>query len=56
MHIPRHSRLRPAIKADLIPYASFQVDDLDAEYEQLKNLGVRFTSEPMRPEVQSCSL
>jgi len=45
---PAAQPFKAAIKADLIPYTSFQVDDLDAEYERLKNLGVRFTSEPMR--------
>ena len=45
---PAAQPFKAAIKADLIPYTSFQVEDLDAEYERLKNLGVRFTSEPMR--------
>jgi predicted enzyme related to lactoylglutathione lyase len=29
-----------------IPCASFAVDDVQAEYERLKKLGVKFTMEP----------
>ena len=46
-----HPAARPfktALKADLISYTSFQVDDLDAEYERLKKLGVHFTVAPTR--------
>ncbi|MBV7336570.1 VOC family protein [Chloroflexi bacterium TSY] len=39
-----------ALKADLvrdgIPFTAFQVDDIHAEYERLKDLGVEFTMEP----------
>ena len=38
---------KAALVADGIPAASFQVDDLDAEYERLSGLGVAFTQEPM---------
>ncbi|MFE6858828.1 VOC family protein [Nocardia sp. NPDC057668] len=37
---------RDALLADGIPLASFAVDDVRAEYERLRGLGVRFTQEP----------
>src|SRR5699024_6855343 len=44
-----HPAARPfkdAIAADGIPYTSFAVDDVYAEVERLKGLGVTFTQEP----------
>jgi catechol 2,3-dioxygenase-like lactoylglutathione lyase family enzyme len=44
-----HPAVRPfreAIVADGIPFASFAVDDVGAEHERLRALGVRFTQEP----------
>lgn len=38
---------KSALVADGIPATSFMVDDLDAEYERLKSLGVRFPQPPM---------
>lgn len=38
---------REALVGDGIPLASFQVEDLDAEFERLKGLGVTFTQEPV---------
>jgi catechol 2,3-dioxygenase-like lactoylglutathione lyase family enzyme len=38
---------KAALMADGIPAASFQVDNLDAEFEKLRGRGVRFTLEPM---------
>jgi catechol 2,3-dioxygenase-like lactoylglutathione lyase family enzyme len=35
-----------ALVADGIPFASFTVEDVQAEYERLRALGVRFTQEP----------
>lgn len=32
---------------DGIPAASFQVDDLDAEFDRLRDLGVEFTQAPV---------
>ncbi|WP_430448594.1 VOC family protein [Rhodophyticola sp.] len=37
---------KQALVKDGIPAASFQVDDLDSEYERLTRLGVEFISEP----------
>ncbi len=42
--IPPYKR---ALVEDGVPAASFQVDDLDAEFERLTGLGVRFSREPM---------
>ena len=35
-----------AIKQDGIPFTQFYVDDVQAEYDRLKGLGVQFTMEP----------
>jgi predicted enzyme related to lactoylglutathione lyase len=37
---------KKALVADGTPAAQFAVDDVQAEYERLKRLGVRFTQEP----------
>jgi catechol 2,3-dioxygenase-like lactoylglutathione lyase family enzyme len=37
---------RSALFGDGIPVASFAVDDVQAEYERLRGLGVHFTQEP----------
>ncbi|MEV6339440.1 VOC family protein [Nocardia vinacea] len=45
-----HPAVRPfkeALVEDGIPFTSFAVDDLYAEYERLRELGVRFTQEPL---------
>ena len=45
-----HPAVRPyreALVADGIPATSFQVDNLDAEYERLSSLGVTFTQAPV---------
>ncbi|MGX7731127.1 VOC family protein [Rhodococcus sp. 2H158] len=45
-----HPAVRPfkeALVADGIPFTSFAVDDVHAEYERLRSLGVRFTQEPL---------
>src|ERR1700730_17178433 len=36
-----------ALVEDGIPATSFQVDDVDAEFERLTDIGVKFTQEPM---------
>ncbi|MFF5705491.1 VOC family protein [Streptomyces sp. NPDC012794] len=38
---------RDALVKDGIPLAQFAVDDVEAEYERLRGLGVRFTQEPL---------
>ncbi len=45
-----HPAARPfkrALVEDGIPYTSFAVDDVQAECERLRELGVRFTQEPL---------
>src|SRR3990170_5494429 len=46
----RHPAVRPfkrALVDDGIPFTSFGVDDVHAEWERLRSLGVRFTQEPL---------
>ncbi|MGW1887344.1 VOC family protein [Streptomyces sp. NPDC001970] len=38
---------RDTLVKDGIPLAQFAVDDVKAEYERLRGLGVRFTQEPL---------
>jgi catechol 2,3-dioxygenase-like lactoylglutathione lyase family enzyme len=38
---------KTALVEDGIPATSFQVDDIDAEYDRLRSLGVSFTREPI---------
>ena len=45
-----HPAARPfkeALVSDGIPFTSFAVDDVQAEFERLRSLGVRFTQEPL---------
>lgn len=45
-----HPAVKPfkaALVEDGIPATSFQVDDLDSEYDRLLSLGVSFTQKPM---------
>lgn len=47
--LERHDREPPfkeALLGDGIPFTSFAVDDVHAEYERRRALGVRFTQEP----------
>ena len=43
---PAAKPFKDALVADGIPYTSFAVDDVQAEYERLSALGVKFTQEP----------
>jgi len=43
---PAAKPFKAALVADGIPLTSFAVDDVDAEYERLQALGVRFTQPP----------
>ncbi|MFF1633183.1 VOC family protein [Leifsonia sp. NPDC058248] len=43
---PAAKPFRDALVADGIPYTSFGVDNVAAEYERLLGLGVRFTQPP----------
>jgi catechol 2,3-dioxygenase-like lactoylglutathione lyase family enzyme len=44
---PAAKPFNAALVEDGIPYASFGVDDLQAEFSRLRNLGVTFTQEPV---------
>ncbi|MDT5011247.1 MAG: hypothetical protein QOH57_2864 [Mycobacterium sp.] len=43
---PAAKPFKEALVADGIPFTSFAVEDVAAEYERLRGLGVRFTQEP----------
>jgi catechol 2,3-dioxygenase-like lactoylglutathione lyase family enzyme len=44
---PAAGPFKPALAADGIPVTSFAVDDVNAEFQRLRGLGVRFTQEPL---------
>ena len=48
---PAAKPFKQALVDDGMPYTSFAVDDVNAEYERLQAAGVRFTQEPL--EMQS---
>lgn len=43
---PEMKALKEALVRDGIPFTAFEVDDIQAEYERLKERGVEFTMEP----------
>jgi catechol 2,3-dioxygenase-like lactoylglutathione lyase family enzyme len=43
---PAAKPFKAALVEDGIPYTSFAVDDVEKEYQRLRDLGVRFTQEP----------
>jgi catechol 2,3-dioxygenase-like lactoylglutathione lyase family enzyme len=45
---PAVGPFRAALVEDGIPFTSFAVDDVEAEYERLRGRGVRFTQEPLQ--------
>ena len=45
---PAAKQYKAALVEDGIPFTSFQVGDVHAEYDRLSGLGVRFTQEPTR--------
>jgi catechol 2,3-dioxygenase-like lactoylglutathione lyase family enzyme len=54
---PAAKPFKRALVDDGIPYTSFAVDDVNAEYERLRALGVRFTQEPLEmPSVTTAVL
>jgi len=44
---PAAKPFKNALVADGIPFTSFAVDDIQAEYQRLTSLGVRFTQPPV---------
>ena len=47
---PAAKPFKQALVDDGIPYTSFAVNDVKAEYDRLRALGVRFTQEPLEME------
>jgi catechol 2,3-dioxygenase-like lactoylglutathione lyase family enzyme len=47
---PAAKPFKRALVGDGIPYTSFAVDDVQAEHERLRSLGVRFTQDPLEIE------
>jgi catechol 2,3-dioxygenase-like lactoylglutathione lyase family enzyme len=45
---PAVGPFREALVSDGIPFTSFGVEDVQAEFERLKGLGVRFVQEPVQ--------
>jgi catechol 2,3-dioxygenase-like lactoylglutathione lyase family enzyme len=43
---PAAKPFKDALVADGIPFTAFAVDDVHAEFERLRGLGVRFTQQP----------
>ena len=43
---PAMKALKESLVKDGIPFTAFEVRDIQAEYERMKNLGVEFTMEP----------
>jgi predicted enzyme related to lactoylglutathione lyase len=43
---PAMKALKESLVKDGIPFAAFEVKDIQSEYERMKNLGVEFTMEP----------
>ncbi len=44
---PAVGPFKQALQTDGIPFTSFAVDDVHAEHERLRALGVRFTQDPL---------
>jgi catechol 2,3-dioxygenase-like lactoylglutathione lyase family enzyme len=44
---PAAKPFKDALVADGIPFTAFAVDDVHAEFDRLRGLGVRFTQEPL---------
>ena len=44
---PAVGPFKQALVSDGIPFTSFAVDDVSAEFERLRAMGVRFTQEPV---------
>jgi catechol 2,3-dioxygenase-like lactoylglutathione lyase family enzyme len=45
---PAAGPFKQALREDGIPFTSFAVDDVDAEYARLRERGVTFTQEPLQ--------
>ena len=46
-HHPAAKPFKAVLVEDGMPYTSFGVDDVQAEFERMRDLGVQFTQEPL---------
>ena len=53
---PAMKALKESLVKDGIPYTAFQVNDIQAEYERMKSLGVEFTMEPTNMGVTTAAV
>jgi catechol 2,3-dioxygenase-like lactoylglutathione lyase family enzyme len=53
---PAMKALKESLVNDGIPYTAFMVDDVQAEYERLKGLGVDFAMEPTDMGITSVAM
>jgi catechol 2,3-dioxygenase-like lactoylglutathione lyase family enzyme len=53
---PAMKALKESLFKDGIPFTAFQVNNLDQEYERMKNLGVEFTMEPTNMGMTSAAV
>jgi catechol 2,3-dioxygenase-like lactoylglutathione lyase family enzyme len=53
---PAMQALREALLKDGIPFTAFQVDDVQQEYDRMRDLGVEFTMEPTNMGMTSAAI
>ena len=53
---PAMKALKESLVKDGLPYTAFQVNDIQAEYERMKSLGVQFTMEPTNMGVTTAAV
>ena len=53
---PAMKALKEDLVRDGIPFTAFQVEDIQQEYERLRNLGVEFTMEPTNVGVTTAAV
>lgn len=53
---PAMKALKESLVQDGIPYTAFLVDDVQAEYNRLRELGVEFAIEPTRTDTVSLAI
>ena len=53
---PAMKALKESLVRDGIPYTAFQVNNIQEEYERMKNLGVQFTMEPTNMGVTTAAV
>ncbi len=53
---PAMKALKESLFKDGIPFTAFQVNNLDQEYERMKDLGVEFTMEPTNMGMTSAAV